>query len=1050
MGKIKIEDLIKIKKHTLAKRELSKKGKKIRITVHMGTCGIASGAQKIMDTLIKEIKKEKQKNIIITTSGCMGLCSREPLITVEIFRQEPIIYQYMDKEKMLEVFKKHILEGKVLAVYALARGKEEQIKERIKYKGILPDEIVLDKTIPGIEEIPFFSNQEIRVLKNRGIIDPEKIEDYIARDGYMGMAKALTEMTPKEIIQEISDSGLKGRGGAGFPTGTKLKFAAQAESKVKYVVCNANEGDPGAYMDKSILEGDPHAVIEGMVIVAKAINAHQGYIYCRTEYTLAVKTLNKAIRQAKEFGLLGKNILGTGFDFDLKICPGAGAFVCGEETALLRSLEGKRGMPLPKPPFPANTGLWVKPTVLNNVETLANIGQIIAKGSCWFADIGTEISKGTKIFALTGDVNNVGLVEVPFGTTLGTIIYDIGEGIPEGKRFKAAQLGGPLGGCIPAEHLNVPIDYDTIKKLGALMGSGGLIVMNEDKCAVDMARFFMDFCQDESCGKCTPCREGTKRMLEVLTDICEGRGEEGDVELLEEMGEVIKDASLCNLGRAAANPVLSAICYFREEYESHIKDKKCLASVCSSLFKSPCQNTCPIEMDVPAYIALIQTGRWDDAYKVLIKSNPFPVVCGRVCDHQCQFKCRRGTVDEPVAIKNLKRFITDNASQPKTSSIPITRKEKIGIIGAGPAGLTAAQGLAKRGYKVVVWEELPEPGGMLRYCIPAYRLPRDILSREIEDIKNLGVEIKYNIRVGRDISFEVIKNRFDYIFLAPGVSKSQKMGIEGEDMPGVFGGIEFLRDFNLNEKAWLRMEKRLGERVVVIGGGNSALDAARCAIRLGSKVNILYRRRKEDMPAFSEEIKAAEKEGINIDCLVSPLKVIGAKGRVKSLICQKMKLGEFDQSGRKKPIPIQGSEFTFNIDCLIVAIGQRPDNLFKKILEETEFQATNSKLFAGGDVVSGPSTVIKAIASGHQAAKEIDKAIRTKNGEPPYKPSIEEKIEIPLVIDEDIKELPQAKMRQLISSQRINNFNEVELGFTRKKAIYEAERCLRCDVEVED
>lgn len=585
MGKIKTEDLIKIKKHTLTKRELSKRGKKVRITVHMGTCGIASGAQKIMGALTKEIEKEKQKNIAIITSGCMGLCSREPLITVEIFGQEPIIYQYMDKEKMLEVFKKHILEGKVLAAYALARGKEEQIKERIKHKGNLPNEIVLDKSIPGIEEIPFFANQEIRVLKNRGIIDPEKIEDYISRDGYMGMAKALKEMSPKEIIQEVVDSGLKGRGGAGFPTGIKWRFAAQAESKVKYVLCNADEGDPGAYMDRSILEGDPHAVIEGMIIAAKAISAHQGYIYCRAEYPLAIKMLNKAIHQAKENGLLGKNILGTGFDFDLKIYQGAGAFVCGEETALMRSIEGKRGMPRPRPPFPANAGLWEKPTVLNNVETLANISQIILRGSAWFSNIGTEFSKGTKVFALTGDVNNIGLVEVPIGITLGSIIYDIGGGVPDGKKFKAAQLGGPSGGCIPAEHLNVLLDYHTIKQLGAIVGSGGLIIMNENNCAVDIARFFMDFCHEESCGKCTSCREGTKRMLEILTNICEGRGKEGDIELLEEMGEVIKDASLCALGQTAPNPVLTTLRYFRDEYEAHIRYKRCPAGVCRSLIK---------------------------------------------------------------------------------------------------------------------------------------------------------------------------------------------------------------------------------------------------------------------------------------------------------------------------------------------------------------------------------------------------------------------------------------------------------------------------------
>ena len=585
MEKIKTEDLIKIKKHTLTKRELSKRGKKVRITVHMGTCGIASGAQKIMGALTKEIEKEKQKNIAIITSGCMGLCSREPLITVEIFGQEPIIYQYMDKEKMLEVFKKHILEGKVLTDYVLARGKEEQIKERIKYKGSLPNEIVLDKSIPGIEKIPFFANQEIRVLKNRGIIDPEKIEDYISRDGYMGMAKALKEMSPEEIIQEVVDSGLKGRGGAGFPTGIKWRYAAQAESKVKYVLCNADEGDPGAYMDRSILEGDPHAVIEGMIIAAKAISAHQGYIYCRAEYPLAIKMLNKAISQAKKLGLLGKNILGTGFDFDLKIYQGAGAFVCGEETALMRSIEGKRGMPRPRPPFPANAGLWEKPTVLNNVETLANISQIISRGSAWFSNIGTEFSKGTKVFALTGDINNIGLVEVPIGITLGSIIYDIGGGVPDGKKFKAAQLGGPSGGCIPAEHLNVLLDYHTIKQLGAIVGSGGLIIMNENNCAVDIARFFMDFCHEESCGKCTSCREGTKRMLEILINICEGKGKEGDIELLEEMGEVIKDASLCALGQTAPNPVLTTLRYFRDEYEAHIRYKRCPAGVCRSLIK---------------------------------------------------------------------------------------------------------------------------------------------------------------------------------------------------------------------------------------------------------------------------------------------------------------------------------------------------------------------------------------------------------------------------------------------------------------------------------
>ena len=477
-------------------------------------------------------------------------------------------------------------------------------------------------------------------------------------------------MTPSEIISEVKTSGLRGRGGGGFPTGIKWEFCATSKGDIKYVLCNADEGDPGAFMDRSVMEADPHAVLEGMIIAAKAINSHQGYIYCRAEYPLAVKRLNLAIEQAREYGLLGKDILGSGFDFDVEVYQGAGAFVCGEETALMGSIEGRRGMPRPRPPFPAVSGLWKKPTVLNNVETYANIPQIILQGGENYAKIGTESSKGTKVFALTGKVNRIGLVEVPMGTTLGEIIFDIGGGIPSGKRFKAAQLGGPSGGCIPAEHLNTPTDYEAIAKAGAIMGSGGMIVMDDDTCMVDMARYFMDFCQDESCGKCTPCRVGTKRMLEILQRICKGEGREGDIELLEDLAQQIKDTALCGLGQTAPNPILSTIRYFRHEYEAHILDKHCPAAVCSELFKSPCQHTCPVGMDIPAYIALVRAGRIDDAYKVLKRTNPFPSVCGRVCGHTCQMKCRRGQLDEPVAIMHLKRFITDHAKRPKIEPLP--------------------------------------------------------------------------------------------------------------------------------------------------------------------------------------------------------------------------------------------------------------------------------------------------------------------------------------------------------------------------------------------
>ena len=1007
-----------------------------------GTGCHASGTAKVKNALIEEIdKRGLSKDVKIVETGCNGFCALGPIM---VAYPEGVVYMSMKPDDVPELVEEHLVKGRIL--------------QRLLYKEPTTKEI-----IPAMNDIPFFALQELRVLRNRGLIDPENIDEAIARDAYSGMAKALTEMTQEKIIQEVLESGLRGRGGAGFPTGLKWKFCSQSPSDVKYVLCNADEGDPGAFMDRSVLEADPHAVLEGMVIAAKAIGAHSGYIYCRAEYPLAIHRLNVAINQAKEYGLLGKDILGTGFDFELQIYQGAGAFVCGEETALMTSIEGKRGMPRPRPPFPAVAGLWQKPSVLNNVETFANIGQIILNGASWYNAVGTEKSKGTKVFALTGDVNNVGLVEVPMGTTLGQIVYDIGGGIPGGRKFKAAQLGGPSGGCIPAEHLNTPIDFERVTELGAIMGSGGMIVLDEDKCAVDIARFFMDFVQDESCGKCTPCREGTKRMLEMLTNITQGKGKEGDIELLQEMAGIIKNASLCGLGQTAPNPVLSTIRYFRDEYELHIKEKRCKAVVCTALFKSPCQHTCPAGMDVPAYIALIRSGRFEDAYKVMLQTNPFPSVCGRVCDHKCQAKCRRGKLDEALAIKFLKRFITDNAPRPKISPVTVTRKEKIAVVGAGPAGLTAARDLARRGYKVTVFEELSEPGGMLRWAIPAYRLPREILASEIKDnIKSLGVEIKCNTRVGKDISFEQVGKDFDYIFLAPGAQKSQPMGVPGENLKGVYGGVEFLRDFNANEDSWLSGKKTLGSKVAVIGGGNSAIDAARVALRLGADVTILYRRERKDMPAAEEEIIAAEDEGMKIEYLVAPLKIDAKDGKVNGITCQRMKLSEFDRSGRKKPAPIAGSEFTLSVDAVIAAIGQTSDMTFVSkdsgvsvnkwstfdLAKDSKSQTTNPKFFTGGDALTGPDTVIGAIEAGHQAARDMDSYIRKINGEPAYVEPPEEKIEIPFIIDEESVEAPQAKMPELHGPERKRNFKEVELGYLREVAIQEACRCLRCDAEI--
>ncbi|MFH1122266.1 MAG: NADH-quinone oxidoreductase subunit NuoF [Pseudomonadota bacterium] len=529
-----------------------------------GTGCHASGSLEVKEAIRKELAHQRlDHEIRIIETGCNGFCAQGPLMIVQ---PEGLFYQKLKPEDIPYLVEEHFLKGRPV--------------KKLFYK-----EPASAETIPEISGIPFYAKQQLIALRNRGIIDPENIDEYIARDGYLAVGKALLEMTPEAIIGEVKKSGLRGRGGAGFPTGQKWEFAHKMPGEIKYALCNADEGDPGAFMDRSILEADPHAVLEGMTIAAKAIGAHHGYIYCRAEYPLAIKRLGIAISAAREYGLLGKDILGSGFDFDVEVYQGAGAFVCGEETALMQSLEGKRGMPRPRPPFPAQQGLWKRPTVLNNVETYANVSQIIQNGGEWYAGVGTETSKGTKVFALTGAVNNIGLVEVPMGTSLRTIIFEIGGGIPKKRKFKAVQLGGPSGGCIPEAFIDTPVDYESIIKVGAIMGSGGMIVMDDQTCMVDMARFFMDFIQDESCGKCTPCREGTKRMLNILDRITQGEGMPGDIELLEELAEMIKDSALCGLGQTGPNPVLSTLQYFRNEYEAHIYEKRCEAKRCAALLK---------------------------------------------------------------------------------------------------------------------------------------------------------------------------------------------------------------------------------------------------------------------------------------------------------------------------------------------------------------------------------------------------------------------------------------------------------------------------------
>ena len=553
------------------------------ILVCQGTGCTSSKSPQILEEFKRVIKEKQIENVRVIKTGCFGLCAKGPIV---IIRPEDTFYAMVKPEDCEEIIQTHIVEGNKV--------------ERLLAKDI-------DGTkVNSLDDLNFYKKQKRIALKNCGVINPEEIDEYLAFDGYQSLEKVLTEMTPDEVIEEIKASGIRGRGGAGFPTGMKWELTKASEGKQKYVVCNADEGDPGAFMDRSILEGDPHSVLEAMAIAAYCIGANQGYIYVRAEYPIAVKRLQIAIDQARDYGILGKNIWDTDFSFDIEIRLGAGAFVCGEETALLESIEGKRGQPRVKPPYPATSGLWGKPTLINNVETYANIAQIILKGSQWYSSIGTENSKGTKVFALGGNVNNIGLVEVPMGTTLREIVFDIGGGIPNGREFKAAQTGGPSGGCIPKEHLDTPIDYESLKEIGSMMGSGGLIVMDDTKCMVSLAKFYLEFTVSESCGKCTPCRIGTKRMHEILEKLCNGEGSELDIYKLEKLASNIQKASICGLGQSAPNPVISTLRYFREEFKEHAVNKQCKALECKAMSKITineekckgcglCQKSCPVE-----------------------------------------------------------------------------------------------------------------------------------------------------------------------------------------------------------------------------------------------------------------------------------------------------------------------------------------------------------------------------------------------------------------------------------------------------------------------
>ncbi len=1019
-----VEDLLALKEKIRSAR-----GRR-RVTLSVCNTGCrALGSERVCEALEAEIKRRRlSRKVRLQRTGCHGFCQRGPLLVV---RPQGIFYQQVAPEDAREIIERTVLKGEII--------------ERLLYHDPNTGEPIAHE-----DDIPFYKQQTRLVFRHCGKIDPESIEDYLALDGYDALAKVLSGMSPEDVIAEVTASGLRGRGGAGFPTGRKWQFCRDAPGEPKYLVCNADEGDPGAFMDRGVCEGNPHAVIEGMLIGAYAIGASHGYIYVRAEYPIAVKHLSKAIGDAERLGLLGDRILGTDFSFHLKIKQGAGAFVCGEETALIASIEGKRGMPRTRPPFPAQSGLFGKPTNINNVETWANVPVIINRGADALAAMGTEKTKGTKIFALAGKVKNTGLVEVPMGATLRQIVFEIGGGIQRDRKFKAAQMGGPSGGCVPARYLDLPIDYDSLQEVGAIMGSGGLIVLDEATCMVELARYFLEFVQSESCGKCVPCRVGTRRMLEILTRITRGEGREGDVELLEEIAHTVKAGSLCGLGQTAPNPVLSTIRHFRDEYDAHIREKRCPAAQCRALAKASCSHACPAGVNVPEYVALIAQGRPTEAVEVIRARNPFPSVCGRVCDHPCETFCRRGDLDEPVAIRELKRYASDvEAAKKRKPRVPKVKKRggRVAVVGAGPAGLTCGYFLALMGRRVTVFDALPVAGGAMAVAIPAYRLPREVLQREIDYIRRCGVTLRLNHRV-RSIA-ALLKDGYDAVFLGVGAHKGLGLGLPGEKGRGVCDALGFLRDFALGKKI-----PQLG-RVAIVGGGNAAIDAARTALRLDAEsVTVLYRRTRGEMPAHGEEIEEALEEGVEIRYLVTPTELVRRNGRLETVRCIKMELGEADASGRRRPVPIEGTEHDVAADTLILAISQKPDfGAFRGPMPDltrwgtievdpATMRTSMERVWAGGDCVTGAATVVQAIGAGQKAAADIDRALGGEGILPPGEGFTDWRSRSAAI-------RPRPRTRKLPPSKRTQGFDEITLPLSKTKASREARRCLRCDLEEE-
>jgi len=1024
-----------------------------RIAVGMGTCGRGNGAEGLYHAFAEAIDHSGE-NFFLTSVGCFGACCQEPLVNVRVPGQPLLILRQVQASDAGRIVH-DVIAGNITPDLVYCKVEEwDHITGVIRYGHGYPE-------VPAWSEVPFFKGQKKIVLRNCGLINPDDIEEYIAVGGYQALYKTLIDAKPEAIVEQIKAAKLRGRGGAGYLTGNKWEFLRKAVADQKFLICNADEGDPGAYMNRNEIESDPHSMIEGMIIGGYVTGATQGIIYVRAEYPLAVHRLRKAIEQAHEYGILGENILGRGFKFDIELVEGAGAFVCGEETALIASLEGEAGRPRPRPPFPAQKGLWGKPSNINNVETWYNIAPIVTKGPAWFTETGSAKSPGTKVFSLVGKVHSTGLVEMPLGTTLKTFVYDIGEGGVGGRTIKSVQTGGPSGGCIPHEMFDTPVDYESLAQLGSIMGSGGMVVMDEDNCMVDVARYFIEFTNSESCGKCVPCRVGLNKSLRILNRITTGGGRMQHMETMEELSRYIRDCSLCGLGQSAPNPVMTTMRHFRHEFEDHIVAQRCQAGVCTELALSPCENSCPLHMNIPRFLQLYKEERLDEAFDSVILDNPLPASTGRVCQHPCDERCRRLTMDASVNMREVHRFIADSvlltdrfeaaAERLAKRALEHTGR-KVAIAGAGPAGLTAAFYLALLGHDVTVFDPLPEAGGMLRFALPEYRLPKPALRREIELIERLGVKFALNTRVGTDISLNELDERFDAAFLAIGTWKESWVYLPGTELKGVYPALPLLESVAKGEAV------NLGRKVTVIGGGNAAIDSARTALRKGAEVVVVYRRERKDMPAIEEETEAAEKEGARIVFLSAPHRIISdAKGNVKALEVVKTRLGEYDKSGRRKPVLTEEVQ-RIECDSVVLAVGETVDLDFCKAsglqiksdgtieVDRYRLESSRPRFFAGGDLVTGASNVSNAMAFGKRAARAIDEQLM--DSDVGRWASLFPKMQYEQTPPKDVSESGRHTPHEMTVRERMQSSAEVVMGLSAEDSHEEACRCLRCDIKV--